>query len=72
MNDRERSFEEKLAYRIAARRFESAFEACQQLTQDDRQLLLKEIAERVLEQLPNAPSERQTAPKVLGIEIKES
>jgi hypothetical protein len=72
MDDHKRSFEEKLAYRIAARRFESAFEACQQLPQDDRQLLLKEIAERILPQLANTHSEGRSAPKVLGIEIKES
>jgi hypothetical protein len=72
MDDHKRTFEEKLAYRIAARRFESAFEACQQLSQDDRQLLLKEIAERILPQLGNTHSEGRIAPKVLGIEIKES
>jgi hypothetical protein len=72
MDDRERSFEEKLVYRRAASRFESAFEACEQLSQDDRQLLLKEIAVRILQQLPMAPSDERTAPKVVGIEIKQT
>jgi hypothetical protein len=72
MDDRKRSFEEKLAYRIAARRFESGFEACQQLSQDNRQRLLKEIAERILQLLQNAPSEEPSVPKVLGIKIKRS
>lgn len=72
MEDRVRSFEKQLAYRIAARRFKSAFDACQQLSEDDRQLLLKEIAERILQILPKAPAAEQSVPKVLGIEIKQS
>jgi hypothetical protein len=40
----ERSFDEELAYRIAARRFESAFEACEKLSQEDKQLLSANVA----------------------------
>ena len=65
MEDHKRSFGENLAYRIAARRFESAFEACQQLSESDRQLLLKETAERILHFLPKTPAAKQSAPKVL-------
>jgi hypothetical protein len=54
MDDFKRAFDERLAYRIAARRFESAFEACQKLSPEDRQLLLKEIGDRVLKQLQAA------------------
>ena len=72
MDDRNQSFEERLAYRLAARRFESAFEALEQLPQDDRQLLLGEVAERILQQLRNAPSEEPKGPKVVGIAIERS
>ena len=72
MDDLKRAFDEKLAYRIAARRFESAFEACQKLAEQDRQALLKEIADRVLQQLRAAPSPELDMPKVLGIKVEQS
>lgn len=72
MDDRKRNFGESLAYRIAARRFNSAFDACQQLSEDDQQLLLKEIAQRISQTLPKAPAAEQSAPKVLGIKITQS
>jgi hypothetical protein len=70
--DRKRSLEETLDYAIAVGRFDSAFEACERLHRDDRQLLLREIAERIAKQLPNEPSESQMVPKATGIEIKQS
>lgn len=72
MDNRIRSFEEKMAHRTATRRFESAFEALEQLPQDDRQLLLREVAERIVQQLRNAPSEEPKGPKVVGIAIERS
>ena len=72
MDERKRSFDEALEYRIAVRRFESAFEAYERLPHEDRQLLLTEVAKRVLRQLPHAPPEGQRAVKVIGIEIKQS
>ena len=71
MDDRIRSFDELLEYRIAIRRFEFAFEACEQLPDEKRQLLLKEVAKRV-SQLQHAFSEEQTEVKVIGIEIKQT
>ena len=71
MDDRIRSFDELLEYRIAIRRFESAFEACERLADEKRRLLLKEVATRVSQQMPHAPSEEQTEVKVIGIEIKQ-
>jgi hypothetical protein len=64
MDDLERAFDEKVAYRIAARQFESAFEACQKLSQEHRQLLLKEIADRAIQQRQTAPSAESDVPKV--------
>ena len=68
MDDLEKSF----AYRLAARLFDSAFEACGRLPPADQALLLREIAKRVLHQIPNASPEGQTAVKVVGIELKQS
>lgn len=65
-------FDEVVEYRIAVRRFESAFEACERLPHENRQLLLKEVANRLAQQMPEAPSEEQTEVKVIGIEIKPS
>jgi hypothetical protein len=72
MDDRIRSFDELLEYRIAIRRFESAFEACVQLPDEKRQLLLMEVAKRVSQQLQHTPSEEQTEVKVIGIKIKQT
>ena len=68
MDDLEKSF----AYKLAARLFiDSAFEACGRLPPADRELLLREIAKRVLQQIPNAPSKERTLVKVIGIEIRQ-
>jgi len=72
MGDRKRSFGEALEYRVAVRRFASAFEACEHLPLSDRQLLLKDIANRIFQQLSAAPPEEQKAVKVTGITIKQS
>lgn len=66
MDDLEKSF----AYKLAARLFDSAFEECGRLPPADQELLLREIAKRVLQQIPNTPSEERTSVKVTGIEIK--
>ena len=55
MGDRKRSLEETLDYAIAVGRFDSAFEACEQLHPDDRELLLGAIAERIIKRLEKAP-----------------
>jgi hypothetical protein len=72
MDDRKRSFGEGVNDRVAARLFDCAFEACERLPDADQQLLLKEIAKRILRQMPNPPSEEQTAVKVIGIKIKQA
>ncbi len=61
-----------LEYRIALRRFEAAFEALERVPDDDRQLLLREIGQRLLQQMPKAPSEERKGPTVIGIEIGRS
>ncbi len=63
--------EKSFTYKLAARLFDSAFEACGRLSLADRELLLREIAKRVLQQIPNAPSKERTSVKVIGIEIKQ-
>ncbi len=73
MDDRKRSYAEMLDYRIALRLFESAFEACERLHDDDQQLLLKEIAKRVSRTwVAQAGEQKEKAVKVLGIEIRQA
>jgi hypothetical protein len=70
MDDRKRSFAEQLDYRIARRRFESAFEACEKLTDVDRELLLREFVERVSKRLGQTQPDEQKAVKVIGVKIE--
>jgi hypothetical protein len=72
MADSKRSFKDALDYRIALRRFESAFEACERLVAEDRELLLRQIAERALGQLPKATAQKPKTVEIVGIEIKHS
>jgi len=46
------SIAQTLDYRIAVGRFESALEASELLTEDDRELLLRDVAKQILRQLP--------------------
>lgn len=55
MDGRKRSFLETLDYRIAVGRFEFALEACERLPDDDRELLLRNIARQILSQVPSGP-----------------
>jgi hypothetical protein len=50
----EPSSTQTLDYRIAVGRFESALEASELLPDDDRELLLKDIAKQILKQLPTS------------------
>jgi hypothetical protein len=69
-----------LRYRIAARQFEFALESCERLPREDQELLLREVAGRILQQLPTALQrkvpiaefENESVVKVLGVEIKSS
>ena len=72
MDESKRSFKEALDYRIAVRRFKSAFEACDRLVQEDRELLLRQMAEQALGCLPIPTSQEQKTVEVVGIEIKHS
>ena len=53
-------------------KLQSALEACERLPHDDRLLLLKEIATRLLQRLSNAPSKVQKEVQVESIEIKSA
>jgi hypothetical protein len=72
MDESKRSFKEAFDYRIAVRRFESAFEACDRLLQQDRESLLRQIAERALDRLPTPRSQKQKTVEIVGIEIEHS
>jgi hypothetical protein len=56
---------------MAVRMFESAFQACERLPDEDKLLLFREVAKRLLHQIPNNRSEEPTAVKIVGIEIKQ-
>jgi len=56
-----RSFVEEIDYRMAVARFNAALESCGRLQDDDREALLRQIAQQILSQLPNAPAEMQKA-----------
>ena len=58
-----------VAYRVAARLFDSAFAACERVPEVDRQLLLREIGSRIIATLRPDPPVKPI--RVLGIEIKQ-
>ncbi len=60
-----------LEYRIAARHFETSFDACKRLPQEERESLLKEVAARILQQLRGDTPEEEHAVRIVGIEIKQ-
>jgi hypothetical protein len=62
MDDRQRSLEQTLDYAIAIGRFDSAFEASERLHPDDRQVLLRQMADRIAVQLTNEISDLRTVP----------
>jgi hypothetical protein len=72
MDDRKRSWAEAAEYQIVLLQVESALEACERLRRDDRLLLLKEIATRLLQRLSDAPSKVQKEVQVESIEIKSA
>jgi len=61
---------DSVAYRVASRLFESAFAACDALPEADRQLLLKDVSNRVTKMLPPS-KELVKAVQVLRVEIKQ-
>jgi hypothetical protein len=72
MDDRKRSVAEQLDYRIAVRLFESAFEACERLSDQDQRILFGEIAKRASQKTGPAEEQKAKAIQILGIEIDSS
>jgi hypothetical protein len=72
MDDDRRAFKEAWDYRVAVRRFESAFEAAERLPVAERQLLLEQVARWLLQHIQNFRSEEQKTVKVVGIEINQA
>ena len=56
------SFAQTLDYRIAIGRFESALEASERLPDNDRGLLLRDIAKQILQQLGADEPSRASMP----------
>lgn len=72
MDDRKRSLEQTLDYAIAIGRFDSAFEASERLHRDDRQLLLRQMADRIAVRLTNELADLRTMPPATSVELKQS
>jgi hypothetical protein len=72
MDDDKRAFREAWEYRVAVRRFQSAFEAVARLQGADRQLLLEQVAEWLLEQVPKLPSKEPKAAEVESVETNQA
>jgi hypothetical protein len=70
MNKQKQYPDETMAYRLAARMFESAFAACERLPESDQQLLLREIGKRILKIISASPTEAVKPIQIVGVEIK--
>jgi len=71
MNEQKQHPDETLAYRVAARIFESALSACERLPEPDQQLLLKEIGKRGREKISPPAKETAKPAQVAGVKIKQ-
>ena len=71
MNEQKQNPIESMAYRIAARMFESAFAACERLPEADRQLLLREIGKRILKNISPPITEAVKPIQIVGVEIRQ-
>ena len=71
MNQPKQAPEYTVAYRVAARMFESAFAACERVPEVDRQLLLQDVSNRITQMLhaTNEPAKPKPI-RVVGVEIK--
>jgi hypothetical protein len=72
MDDDRAAFKEAWKYRAAVRRFPSAFEAAEQLADPERQLLLEQLANWLLEHMPNVSPEQPKTAEGVGIEMDEA
>jgi hypothetical protein len=61
-----------LSYRVAVRLFDSAFAACERLSYEEQQLLLREIGTRLLQSIPKSeiPAEAPQPVKITGISVR--
>jgi hypothetical protein len=71
MSGQKREFEETLAFRVAKRMFESSFAACEKLPEAEQQVLMREIAKRVLAKIPSPATEMVKPIRVVGIQIQQ-
>jgi len=71
MNEQKENRGESIAYRVAARMFESAFAACERLPEAEQQFLLREIGKRILKNISQLPTETAKPVQVLGVEIRQ-
>jgi hypothetical protein len=71
MNDDRSAFRESWKYRVAVRRFQSAFEAAEGLAEAERRLLLEQVGSWLLQHMPSVPSGESKTAKVVHVEISQ-
>ena len=71
MSGQKQNPEETLAFRVAKRMFESSFAACERLPEAEQQVLMREIATRLLKKIPQPPTETVKPIRVVGIQIEQ-
>lgn len=72
MDDDRVAFKEAWKYRAAVRRFQSAFEAAEQFADAERQLLLEQLANWLVQHMPNVPVGTPKTGEVVGIEMNQA
>ena len=72
MDDCKRTFVKERDYRIAAGLFDSAFEACERLSSDDQQSLLRKIEKHCSRHPTTTQPKQYKTVEIIGIEIKQS
>jgi hypothetical protein len=72
VDDDRAAFKEAWKYRVAVRRFQSAFAAVEGLAEHERQLILEQVADWLLRHMANVPSEEPKTAETAGIETSEA
>jgi hypothetical protein len=71
MDDDRSAFRESWKYRMAVRRFQSAFEAVGELGEAERQLLLERVGNWLLQHMRSVPSKESKTAKVVRVETSQ-
>ena len=72
MDDDKAAFKEAWKYRVAVRRFQSAFTAVEGLAEPERQLVLELVANWLLRHMPNVPTEEPMTAETGDVETSKA